>query len=515
MTLDSTRTTDVPGHVTVPLGMDSLAKVEDALGGDTTIDLGEPTSEAGRPWIWRVVTYGLILGCVGAILATSSGTVIGVCAIVMMLTMLAMKMPIAIAMLVPGTVSLSSLYGFEAASVIIGQLPYQQSASWSLSVVPLFVFMGMLLATGGVVGGLFDALRVAFAKIPGSMAVGNNVAGAGLSAVTGTTMGTTYAIARISIPEMLKAGYDRRYAVSSVLMAGMSGQLIPPSIMLVIYAGLASVPIGPQLLAGFIPGVVLVIIQSIALIGIATLFPAMIGRRKGGPIDERVLSRREKVRTVVAAWPVPLVAGLIIGGMYAGWFTETEAGAVGVLAAVLFSFVAHGRGAFKQIAVAAAETAVACAAIFFLLMGAAMLTLVLADSGIADGLATWLIDANMSRVALLLVLFVVYLVLAAFMDTMAAMLLTVPILLPLFPAYGIDPIWFGVFVVLCMELGMVLPPMGVLSYVIHSLCQDPAVNLGQKISLRDVFEGVAWLMPICFLFAVLLIFFPELATWTP
>jgi len=144
-----------------------------------------------------------------------------------------------------------------------------------------------------------------------------------------------------------------------------------------------------------------------------------------------------------------------------------------------------------------------------------MLTLVLADSGLADGLAEWVIEADLSRVTFLIVIFIVYVILGMFMDTLAVMMLTVPVLMPLFPALGIEPLWFGVFVVLCVELGMITPPVGVLSYVVHSITKDPAVNLGQKVSLKDVFTGVGWLLPISVLVVALMIAFPDLATYIP
>ena len=487
----------------------------DALVREDLAASVEPDN-TGRPWLWRVVCYGLLILWVALMVAPTSSQINGIAAIAMMLTMMAMKIPIAISMITPATIALAFIYDWEATSTIVGEAAYEDVASWSLSVVPMFIFMGMMLWKSGITSTLFTGMGVMFNKVPASLAVGTNVAGGGLAAVSGSTMGTTYALARVAIPEMLRAGYDKRIATTSVLMAGLSGQLIPPSILLVIFAGIAAVPVGPQLLAGIGPGVVLVIAQAVALILIGVVAPKLVGGRyKERQAKGIQLSRKEKLRIVSAIWPIPVMIVIVIGGMFSGYLTETEAGAAGALAAILLTIATRGGKSFKEIWGAVVESAATTAGIFFLLIGAGMLTLVLADSGLADGLAEWVIEAGLSRVAFLIVIFIVYLILGMFMDTLAVMMLTVPVLMPLFPALGIEPLWFGVFVVLCVELGMITPPVGVLSYVVHSITKDPAVNLGQKVSLKDVFTGVGWLLPISLLVVAVMIAFPGLATYIP
>jgi tripartite ATP-independent transporter DctM subunit len=380
----------------------------------------------------------------------------------------------------------------------------------------MFIFLGMILWRAGITARLYDAMNVVFKRVPASLAVGTNMAGGGLAAVSGSTMGTTYALARVGIPEMLRAGYDRRMATSSVLFAGLAGQLIPPSVLLVVFAGVASVPVGPTLMAGVLPGVFLVVILAAVLIGIAVAKPSLVGGRSRDREDPHAgLSTLEKAKVVWACWPVPVLIAIILGGMFSGTLTETEAGAVGAFVAVLLTFWVKRKDSFKELWISIVESAVATATIFFMLAGAMMLTMVVGDSGAADGIAEWVIDADLSRVGFLAVMVAVYIIAGMFGESFVAMLLTVPVLMPLLPALDIDPLFYGVFVVLCVELGMILPPTGVLVYVVHAIAQDPEVRGNQQISLKDVFVGVTWLLPVPILLIILLTIFPDTVTWLP
>ncbi|WP_170231394.1 TRAP transporter large permease [Pseudonocardia kunmingensis] len=515
--MDTTREGPVPPTNAAPVDAVGapLEKVPPTIPAPVTSG-GE--HQQGRAWLWRLVNYGLLAVLAAVMVADTAPEVNGVAAVAMMLVLLGMKVPIAVCMIAPGALALVFIYEWDTVTTILGELPYEETASWSLSVVPMFIFMGMMLWRSGITTKLFFAMSLVFNRVPASLAVGTNVAGGGLAAVSGSTVGVTYALARIGIPEMLRAGYDKRLTLSAVLMSGLSGQLIPPSVLLVIYAGVASVPVGPQLLAGVVPGVLLVVCQALALILLGVAAPKLLGGR------EKVRERRmeiaqipiaTKVRAVIACWPVPIIILVVLGGMFSGFLTETEAGALGALLSLILTLWTHRRAAFKEVKIAVVEAAVASSAVFFMLMAAGLMSLVLADSGLATALATWVTDANFSRVGFLLVMFAVYLVLGAVGETLVAMLLTVPILLPLFPVLGIDPLWFGVFAVLCVELGMITPPVGTLSYIVHSIVQDKEVSLGQKITLKDIFTGVGWLLPVSVVVVLILIAFPGLATWLP
>lgn len=500
------------------------------LGGapSTASGVGPSTSPAkgrsgftARSVIWRFVPYTVLIASLATMFRDVASEIVGLSAIVMMLTLMTMKLPIALAMAVPGILGVYAIQGWPVARGMLARMPYEGTASWSLSVIPMFIGMGMLLWRSGITASLYDALNLVTRRLPGGLAAGTNLAGGGLSAVSGSTLGTTYAVARIGMPEMLRAGYDPRLAIGSVLMAGTGGQLIPPSVLLVVYAGIAQGGVGPQLLAGVVPGVLLVLVYLLGIVAIATIRPSLAGGRPQRRTREpdaavRRATRWRSIKLLSATWPVPVLMGIVLGGMYSGALTATEAGAAGFFGALVLSLWRKRRqGAIREVKTALTQTVTSTAAIFFLLVGAFILSRLLGASGLARSTAQLVVDLEMGRVQFLLLMIVAYVLMGMFMDSLAVMLLTVPVLLPVLAALDISVLWFGVFVVLLAELGMITPPVGVLAYVVHSIVQDPDVNLGREISLKETFQGVLWLLPLTVLVLVLLILFPDFALWLP
>ena len=218
-------------------------------------------------WIVFALTVAVVVASTVALFLPLKPEAIGIAACVLMLDAdLPARCPVAVAMIVPALLGSYALRGERLVESILTTLPYQQVANWTLSVVPMFILMGLLLWKAGLTESLYAAGRHWLGWLPGGLAVGTNLAGAGLASVSGSSVGTTYALARIGIPEMLKAGYDKRLAIGAVIVAGLPGQLIPPSIMLVIYAGIAEVPIGPQLLAGIGPGLLVAALFTVMIV---------------------------------------------------------------------------------------------------------------------------------------------------------------------------------------------------------------------------------------------------------
>lgn len=463
-----------------------------------------------RAWPGRGLAAAAIGAALAAMVFAPDKATVAVGAIVLLLVLLFLKVPVAFALSGCG---LLGLWLIRPRSVVteLESAAYHAVSNWSLSVIPMFVFMGLLLWRSGMTARIYEVAAEWLRWLPGGLAVSTTVAGTGLAAVSGSTLGTTYALARIGVPEMIRAGYDRRVAVGSVIVAGLPGQLIPPSTLLVIYAGIAEVPIGPQLLAGVIPGLMVSGVFVAALAALALARPRLFG--SGEQPEARPLAAR--LRLLASVWPVPALIVAIIGGMYSGVMTATEVGAVGVLGALLLTIGTQGRHAWSAICEAALETVTVTGAIFLLLIGAEMLTDLLALSGLTRGFNAWVAGAQMGRVELLLLIFAAYLVMGMFMEPLPIMILTVPLLVPPLAEMGVSPLWFGVFVVLSAELAMLTPPVGILSFIVHGIVRDPAVNLGREISLKDIFAAVACFMPIAILAGILLIAFPWMATWLP
>jgi C4-dicarboxylate transporter, DctM subunit len=475
-----------------------------------------PDSRRKKPgYITLIVGFTLLGACLLGLFTSPSLPIGGIWCIAMMLALMFLGVPVALALAVPSIVGVYALSGIPATVNILATTPFNAVSNWSMSVLPMFIFMGMLLSQSGLTGKIYRATDHWFSWLPGGIGISTNVAGAGLSAVTGSTIGMIYALGRAGIPEMLRAGYDKRMAVGTVLVSGLTGNLIPPSILMVIYAGIASVPIGPAIMAGALPGVLLACTFGIFIFFISILAPKLVGRGVTGAGRSRA-TWSDRISSLGQIWGFAVILVVLFGGMFSGVFTPTEAGAAAALCSVLLCLYEKRRDQpLQTIARAALATVSATAAIFFIMIGAELLTKLLAITGLAPMMADFITGLGLSRVGFLLVLIVLYLIMGMFFDTMSMMLLTIPILLPTLEVMGVSPLWFGVFVVLLGELGMITPPVGILSFIVHNIAKDPAVNLGHHITLKDIFTSLLWFLPIAVLFLVLLIAFPQMTEWLP
>lgn len=485
--------------------------------------LSEPPTEAAASPVWwkagrrsGVVMVVAILIAVALMIAATQSDLpreaVGGILLLLMLVLMAFNVPVGIAMALTGFIGVWSLAGMRPFVGLATDGPYASVTNFSLTVIPMFVFMGLILWRSGITADLYRAAKHWLGWLPGGLAVTTNLAGAGLGAASGSTLGITYALGRIGIPEMLKAGYDKRLATGAVMSSGTIGQLIPPSIMLVLYAGFAEVPVGKQLMAGVIPGIVLTITYVMLIVVLVSLKP------KWAPRPAETAQRDWGVvwKDTLRCWPIPIVAIIILGGISSGIFTATEAGAVGALASLIAAVFSLGvKDTLRAAVQALRDTVVSVGSIFLVLMGATILNKFLALSGTAQLFADQLIGSGMSGLLLILLLIVFYLILGMFMDPIAMMLLTVPILLPAVVGSGLSPIWFGVFVVLMAEIAILSPPVGMLAFVTHKITQASAVNLGQNITLMDVFKGALLFVPPALAATLIVSLWPELVTWLP
>lgn len=435
-------------------------------------------------------------------------------ALVVMLVLLGV--PVGVAMIGASLLGLWVLGGAGVLESTFHELTFSAASSWSLSVIPMFILMGTLLWKSGLTDSAFKSAHQWLGRLPGGLAVATNFAGAGLAAGSGSTIAISYALGRVAIPEMLRAGYKPSLATGTVAAAGILGQVIPPSIILVIYAGIAQVPVGQQLIAGVVPGVILAVAFAVMIIIRASVNPSIAPR-----LADTGVTWGSRFRSLAAVIPIALVVLVVIGGMLAGLFTATEAGAFGMLTALACGVYHHGRqnrdlpAIGRMIKEAVLTTVISTAAIFLLIMGVEVLTRVVALSRIANDLAALIAELGLGAIQVLLVLMVVVLILGMFMDTLAIILLTVPVLIVPLTTVGVDPIWFGVFMVIMAEVALLTPPLGMLTFIVHRLSEDKDVNRGRYISLSEVFKGAAWFVLVAVLVVLLLIAFPSLATWLP
>lgn len=461
-----------------------------------------------------------LAAAVGAVLAMAFGDLpknaIGALVILLSIVLLLMGIPVGIAMLGAALIGLWALSGSRVVTSTMESIAYDAAESWSYSVIPMFILMGMILWKSGLTASAFESARRWLGWMPGGLAVATNFAGAALAASSGSTIGITYALGRVSIPEMLKSGYHPQLAVGSVAAAGTLGQIIPPSLLLVVYAGAASVPVGHQLLAGVVPGIMLALAFAAMIVCMSAIRPAMAPR-----VDMSAITWRMRMQSLAEVVPIAIVVVIVIGGLFAGIFTATESGVYGMFAALLFGIVHQFRtgGSWSGVRTMVQEsvigTLLGTASVFLLILGVEVLTRAMALSQVPNTLAQAIVDMGLDRVDLLLILILVYLVLGMFMDTLAMMLLTIPVLLAPLKAVGVDPLWFGVFLVVMAEVGLLTPPLGILTFIVHRIASDPEANLGRHISLPTVFKGVAPFAATAILVLLMLIFFPGIVTWLP
>lgn len=482
------------------------------LEPDDDLDAPEPKRNFIRAY-WGNFGFSLIIAAVILFTPDLPDTIVGVLTIILSIVAMVAGIHVGIAIMGAGAVGLWKLAGTSAVAVTFEDVPFASAASWSLSVIPLFILMGVAMGRFNLTGKLFGTAQAWLGRLPGGLAVSTNFAGAGLAASSGSSIAISYALGRTTIPEMLRAGYKPSLATGVVAMSGSLGMLIPPSVVLVIYAGVAETPVGPQLLAALVPGLLTALAYGILIVFRCSIDPSL------APRSTTHYSWGQRFRSLGDVTPVGLILILIIGGMYSGIFTPTEAGAFGAIAAILLGWlfgddrsVGH---LVRTVLTSLRETAAGVASIFLLLMGVHVLTRVVALSGVANWLTDTITAMGLSRTLFLLGLIFVFLILGMFMDGLAMILLTVPILMPVLDTYDISLLWFGVFIVILVELALVTPPIGMLSYIVHRIASNPEVNLGVTVRLSDVFKGVAWFVATSAVILIVLIFFPDIALWLP
>lgn len=426
---------------------------------------------------------------------------IGFAGIAILLTLIALRVPIGVSLIGVSFGGIWLLVGERAAWGAIGIVPYSFAATWQLSSVPMFLLMGFLCFHAGLTKGLFDAARVWLSALPGGLAIATVFGAAGFAAVTGSSVACAAAMGRIAVPEMLRQGYDTSLATGTVAAAGTIGALIPPSILMIMYGILAEVPINQLFLGGVGAGLLTAFGYVMVITIRATLQPASAPR-----LIERV-SYAERFRALKEIWPVLILVFGVFGGLFSGVFTPTEAGAVGAFLSFVIAEL-KGSLSLQEFRNALLETLLTTASLFIIAIGASMLTRFLAFSGAGDYLSQVVAAMGANELLLLLGISLIYLVLGMFLEPLGAMLLTLPILLPIVETTGFSLVWFGVLLTKFLEIGMITPPIGLNVFVIKGVVGDVA-------STSTIFRGIMWFLVADLMVVMLLIAFPQITLYLP
>lgn len=414
--------------------------------------------------------------------------------------LIALRVPVGLALASVAFLGIAMLLGFDIALSLLRILPFDFVATWELSAIPMFLLMGSIAHRSGMTTSLFEAARVWLGRLPGGLAVATNFACAGFAAASGSSLATTMAIGRITIPEMRRHGYDPGLATGVVACAGTLGILIPPSIIMVIYGIFAEVSVAALFIAGIIPGLLTAVIYAAQIIIRCTLDPSL------APVVDERPTWAERWKTLREVWPLPLLILGVIGGIYSGLATPTEAGALGAFLALVIA-IAQRRMSLKAFREAAREAVFSTASIFFVAIGAVLLTRFMAFSGVPVFLGAAVQDLAIHPIWLVIAIAVIYLILGMFLDPLGMMLLTLPVFLPMFHAIQLDLIWFGILLVKFIEIGLITPPVGLNVYGVKVLV--PEIPLG------TIFRGAGWFLLSEVVIVTLLIAFPQLSLFLP
>jgi len=390
------------------------------------------------------------------------------------LVLCALRIPVAISMGVVGFVGTLILQGPNTVFYVVGTTAFDNVKNYGLSVVPMFVFMGVFASRAGLSRALYDFIYSFLGCMRGGLAMATIGACAAFGAICGSSIATCATIGRIALPEMIRRNYSAELAMGSVAAGGTLGIMIPPSIIMVIYGLITGTSIGALFAAGFIPGLLATVLYMGAVSWTVRRFP------KAGPAGEP-MSKEERWRTFREVRAVAGLFLLVISGIYVGLFSPTEAAAVGAGGA-LFVAALNGSLTAKNLWDGLVETALTSGMIFTILIGSALFNLLIEATGLPAAVTAAIGNAGLSYVTVLIAIIIFYVILGCFMDSLSMIVLTLPVVFPITVQFHMDPIWFGILIVTLVEIGLITPPVGMNLFVVQGLVPQ----VGQSAVIRGI-----------------------------
>ena len=418
-----------------------------------------------------------------------------------LLVLIIIGVPVAIALALTGLLGSFYILGPAGTFELFAAQTFSYATSFNFTCVPLFLLMGYTAMYSRLTRSAYDTARLWLSGLPGGLSMATCVASGLFGACLGSGIPATAAMSRIAIPEMLRHGYDKSLAAGSVAAATTVASLIPPSIVMVIFAVFTEVSLGKLIMAGYLPGVVSIVIYMLMIAFRVRLNPKL------APRETEVVNWQRRLAALKGVWGIAVLFLVMLVGIYSGFFTATEAAAAGAVTAFLLMIVT-GRFSWAAVKSSFAETLEVTAMTFLMLAGAVIFVVFITLSGLPNVLASWIVAANLPVTIFLLMITVLYIILGCFLPSVSLLLVTMPILLPVLIELQVNLIWFGIIFIKMSEVGAITPPFGLAVYVVKGVVRE-------DIPIESVFRGIGWFVAMDLLTIAILMAFPGISLWLP
>jgi tripartite ATP-independent transporter DctM subunit len=416
-----------------------------------------------------------------------------------MVLLLFLGVPVGFTMTIVGFAGFAVITGFDAALGLLRSVPYSSVADYGMSVLPLFVLMGAFCYSAGLSKDLYFAANAWLAKLPGGLAIATVGACAAFAAVSGSSVATAVTMGSVALPEMKRYKYDSALATGCVAAGGTIGILIPPSVALALYGIMTETSIGALFLAGFIPGILQAVFYIITILILCKLNPNLAPPAPGTTLKTKFNSLKD-------TWMVVTLFVVVIGGIYMGVFSATEAAGIGAFGAFVFA-LARRRLHKKELNESLVDTLKSTAMIFVIMIGASLFTYYMAVTRLPYNIGQLIAGFDLNNYVLLTIILIFYIILGCFLDSIAMIMLTIPIFFPIIMSLGFNPIWFGIIVVRVVEMGLITPPVGINVFVIKGIAKD--------VPMGTVFRGIVPFLAADVVHLALLVALPSISLFLP
>jgi C4-dicarboxylate transporter, DctM subunit len=431
--------------------------------------------------------------------------IIGLITVVLLFILILLGVHIGVSLAIMSVLGVWWIVGKSSVAVgLLGTVAFSSIMNYTLGVVPMFVLMGLMTNVSGATKDLYDAANVWFGRLRGGLGIATVIANAVFSAVSGVSIASAAMFSKISLPQMLAHGYDKKLALGTVAGSSLLGMLIPPSILLILYGVLANESIGKLFIAGVVPGILLVVIYSVGISLMVKFRPSLV-REIATSGAEKEFKKFSLV--TLRSWGVVFLIFLVLGGIYCGFFTPTEAGGIGAFGALVLAIVKR-RLTWANAWNTLLETGYVTASIFFLLIAAQMYSKMLAISGLASWVSEFCSSLPVPPIVIIIFFMLIYIVMGMVLDSISMLLITIPLMMPVVRTLGLDPVWFGIICVVAIEMGLLTPPFGLVVYTMKAA-------LGDEVTIEEIFLGAFPFLIMMLIFLICLVAFPSISLWLP